>query len=167
MSFSMGARIATLAVTVIVCFAAPCAAQAVDSFDRLPDVVKLGIRVFVTDDKGQQTKGKISELSPASLTILHGGYNEPTVFPSDRVIRVSKIDSRLNGFLIGLAAGAVPGILLGMGVSTYCNNESAGPCPVAIPIGAAIFGLAGGGIGYAIDGAINGQTLVFARSVKF
>ena len=30
-----------------------------------------------------------------------------------------------------------------------------------------LFGLPGGWIGFAVDGAINGQKLVFARSVKF
>jgi hypothetical protein len=71
-------------------------------------------------------------------------------------------DSRLNGFLIGFVAGAVPGIMLGMGINTYCNNESSSDCPWAIPILGGLFGLAGGGIGYAIDGAIH-QSPTFGR----
>ena len=71
-------------------------------------------------------------------------------------------DSRLNGFLIGFVAGAVPGVLLGMGINSYCNNESSSDCPWAIPIVGGLFGLAGGGIGYAIDGAIH-QSPTFAR----
>jgi len=161
----MVVRIALVGVLLTVASAAS-AQTAIDSFERLPEAVKKGNVVMVTDEKGQQTKGKISELSPASLTILHGGYNQPTVFSSDRVMRVSKIDSRLNGFLIGLAAGAVPGILLGVGFTTYCENESA-HCPGAPAYLGGALGLIGGWIGFSIDGAINGQQLVFARSVKF
>jgi len=162
----MVVRIAFLGVLLTVASAAS-AQTVVDSFARLPEVVKKGNVVMVTDEKGQQTKGKISELSPASLTILHGGFEQPSVFPSDRVMRVSKIDSRLNGFLIGLAAGAVPGILLGMGFKSWCVNESGHNCWAAIPYTTALLGLGGGWIGFAIDGAINGQKLAFAKSVTF
>ncbi len=71
-------------------------------------------------------------------------------------------DSRLNGFLIGLVAGAVPGVMLGMGIKRYCENESAS-CPAAPIIVGGLTGLAGGGIGYAIDGAIHKQALTFGR----
>jgi hypothetical protein len=70
-------------------------------------------------------------------------------------------DSRLNGFLIGLLAGAVPGVMLGMGVKRYCENESRS-CPIAVPVAGALFGFVGGGIGYAVDGAI-GESRTFAR----
>jgi hypothetical protein len=72
-----------------------------------------------------------------------------------------KRDSRLNGFLIGFVAGAVPGILLGLGIARYCDNESTS-CPAAVPIVGGLAGLAGGGIGYAIDGAIH-PSLTFGR----
>jgi hypothetical protein len=152
---------------VLLTLASAVSAQTVDSFARLPEVVKKGNVVMVTDEKGEQTKGKISELSPASLTILHGGYDQPSVFPSDRVMRVSKIDSRLNGFLIGAAAGAVPGIILGSLFNEYCYNEGGGHCPAMIAIVGGATGLIGGWIGFGIDGAIHGQQLVFTKSVKF
>ena len=157
----MAARMALLSVFMTVASVAS-AQDVVDSFTRLPEVVREGNVIMVTDDKGAQTKGKLSELSPSSLTLLHGGWDRQSVFPSDRVTRVSKIDSRLNGFLIGLAAGAVPGIMLGMGFTTYCENESAS-CPGAPVYFGGLTGLLGGWIGFSIDGAIDGQKLVFAR----
>ncbi len=72
-----------------------------------------------------------------------------------------KRDSRLNGFLIGFVAGAVPGVIFGMGMSRYCENE-ARSCPAAVPVAGALFGLIGGGIGYAIDGAV-GESRTLAR----
>ena len=164
----MVVRIALICgLMTLACAASSSAQTVVDSFSRLPEVLKPGTTVIVTDEKGEQTNGKVSELSPASLRLLTGQVQRTTVFPADRVTRVSRLDSRLNGFLIGAAVGAVPGILLGMAFNQYCKNESPDYCPGAIVYGGALTGLAGGGIGYAIDGWIDGQTLVFARSVKF
>ena len=149
------------------------AQEPVASFAELPTVVTKGAVVFVLDDKGERTKGKITELSPTTLQITTGGVFSRTLsFGADRVARVSKIDSRLNGFLIGAVAGAVPGLILGHTFNQYCKNESPDYCPVAYAYAGGLLGLVGGGIGYAIDGAINGQTLVFRRpslsmSVKF
>jgi hypothetical protein len=70
-------------------------------------------------------------------------------------------DSRLNGFLIGFVAGAVPGVIFGMGISRYCENE-ARSCPMAVPVAGALLGFAGGGIGYAIDSAV-GESRTLAR----
>lgn len=139
------------------------AQTAVDSFAELPRVIQPGTNVFVEDDKGQRTKGKITELSDATLQLMTPGVSGRRVsFAPDQVRRVMKVDSRLNGFLIGAAAGVVPGVLLGMGFKTYCSNEATS-CPAAPAILGTVVGLAGGGIGYAIDGAVNGQTLVYSR----
>ena len=166
----MAIRTTLLSALVTVAFASSSFAQSetvVDSFARLGEVVEPGNRVVVTDEKGLQTKGKIRELTPASLRLLTGDMDRTETFPSERVARVSKIDSRLNGFLIGLAAGAVPGIWLGLGFKTWCENESGHNCWAAIPYSTGLLALSGGWIGFTIDGAITGQKLVFARSVKF
>jgi hypothetical protein len=103
----------------------------------------------------------VAPLSPSSVALLAESRPSPQA-SFDQGAAQPKRDSRLNGFLIGFAIGAVPGIMLGMGINTYCNNEAEG-CPLAIPIFGGLFGLAGGGIGYAIDGAIHGQSLTFGR----
>lgn len=138
-------------------------AQVTDSFAALPQVIERGTNVLVEDENGQRTKGKVVELSDATLQLMTPGVSGRRVsFAPDQVRRVMKVDSRLNGFLIGAAAGVIPGVLLGMGFSTYCSNEATS-CPAAPAIVGTLFGLAGGGIGYAIDGAIDGQTLVYSR----
>jgi hypothetical protein len=165
----MVVRIGWLSVVLTVLFAASSAAQpvVVDSFARLSEVLKPGNVVFVTDEKGAQTKGKVTELSPASMQLLTPGmYERTVVFPSERVVRVSKIDSRWNGFLIGTAIGAVPGLILAHYFNQYCKNETAGYCPVIFVYAGGATGLIGGWIGYGIDGAINGQTLVYARAPR-
>ena len=165
----MSIRIGLLGVFLTAIGAVPGFAQplVVDSFARLSEVIEPGNVVFVTDEKGAQTKGKVTELSEASLQLLTPGmYEKTVVFPSDRVVRVSKIDSRWNGFLIGTAIGAVPGIILGSLFNEYCYNEGGGHCPAMIAVVGGSTGLIGGWIGYGIDGAINGQTLVYARAPK-
>lgn len=158
------ARIPLLVLALIIVCARIGSAQTVQSFAELPQVVKRGTVVFVQDENGQRTKGNITDLSQSSIELMTPGVSGRTVtFTADRVVRVSRVDSRLNGFLIGAAAGAVPGLLLGHGVNSWCNNESGDHCEVAYLYAAGLLALVGGGIGYAIDGAIDGQTLVFAR----
>jgi len=161
-------RIGLLSVLLTVIGAVSSSAQTViaDSFVRLPEVLKPGTVVMVTDEKGVQTKGKVTELSPASMQLLTGMFDRTVVFESDRVIRVSRLDSRWNGFWIGTAIGAVPGIILGSMFNVYCYNESGGHCPAIIPLVGGSTALLGGWIGYGIDGAIDGQTLVYARAPK-
>lgn len=160
-------RIALLSTCLWLASAVAAQAQtAVTSFEKLPEVLKTGTRVFVTDETGAQTKGKVTALSPASMQLLTGMFQRTVVFPSDRVIRVSRLDSRRNGFLIGAAIGAVPGIILGSLFNEYCYNEGGGHCPVVIAFAGGATGLLGGWIGFGIDGAINGQTLVYARAPK-
>lgn len=158
-------RTGILALTVVIAYAASSFAQApVASFAQLPEILKVGTIVYVQDETGVRTKGKVRDLSPASLTLLTiDGHRQERSFPADRVVRIARVDSRLNGFLIGLTAGAAPGAMLGHGFTTYCENESA-HCPAAPYIFGATFGLIGGWIGFEIDDAINGQTLVFRRA---
>ena len=155
-----------VALVASLVFAASASAQEpapVDAFSRLPERVKPGTVVIVIDEKGQGTKGKITDLSPTSLQIMTTGWNEhPVSFPAERVWHVNRVDSRWNGFLIGAAIGAVPGVLFGIMWTTYCENESA-HCPGAPAYFGATFGLIGGWIGYGVDGLINGQELVYSR----
>lgn len=150
-----------LAGVLLLGFAANAGAQTVDAFAQLPDAVHTGTKVIVADDSGQSTKGKITELSAASMALLTSD-GERVAFSSDRVRRVSRIDSKWNGFLIGAAAGAVPGAWLGNAFKTYCDNEAAS-CPRAPLIMGAAFGLVGGWIGAGIDGMIDGQKVVYQR----
>jgi len=143
---------------------AAIAQTTVDTFAELSQVLNKGTTVFVQDDNGERTKGKISELSTTSIQLATGGFKDRTLtFAADRVARVSKVDSKWNGFVIGVIAGAVPGLLLGKGFKSWCENESGSHCNNAYAYTGGVFGLVGGWIGSAIDGAIDGQTLVFRR----
>jgi hypothetical protein len=122
--------------------------------------IGLFVTAALTTSASAQEAKKLAALSPASLELLKESPEGPRNIFHQSSAQAHR-DSRLNGFLIGFAAGAIPGIWLGMGISTYCENESRS-CPAMIPVVGGLFGLAGGGIGYAIDGAI-GQSMTIGR----
>ena len=171
---AMSFRTAWFALLLVVAFAGRGLAQEpATQFADLSKYVKVGSKVFVTDEKGERTRGQISELTSSTVHVRTGGFRDRTVtFAADRVERVSKIDSKKNGFLIGLIAGAVPGVLASAAWSSWSNNEGGGHTPLAyLYIGVPV-SLLGGWIGFGIDGLIDGQTLIYRRpaatmSVKF
>ena len=113
------------------------------------------ITLFVTVATATAGFGQgLATLTPSSFALLDAGSRESAAFEEGNP--QPRRDSRVNGFLIGFAIGAVPGILLGMAIAKYCENESSS-CPIAIPYYAGLSGLAGGGIGFAIDGWIHDQ----------
>ena len=126
-------------------------------------LITVFVTVIVAASAGAQDTTSVSASSPSTTLKFPASYSMGVRQASTfRQAPQPERDSRLNGFLIGFVAGAVPGIMLGMGINSYCNNESSSDCPWAIPIVGGLFGLAGGGIGYAIDGAIH-QSPSFGR----
>lgn len=164
---SVTVRVALVTVLLTSAFAGSAAAQTqVNSFTQLPEVLKVGNVIYVEDDAGRRTKGRLLDLSGSSLTLESGRQHR--AFSADSLIRVSRVDSKRNGFWTGFATGAVPGVLLGLAARGYCYNESpGGGCPSVI---STIFwvggtsGSIGGWIGATIDGLIDGETLIFAKS---
>jgi hypothetical protein len=120
--------------------------------------VTLLVTVLLAGSAAAQAPSNPFDISPASRSML---FEAPAGAPESLAQPRSKRDSRWNGFLIGFVAGAIPGVLVGMGVRTYCENEARN-CDGAVPVVGLIGGLAGGGIGAAIDGAI-GNSLTHSR----
>ena len=125
--------------------------------------ITLLIAVGFASASAAQDAPKFRSLSPSSMELLATSEPRPDRgFTAEQGGQARKKDSRLNGFLIGAAVGAVPGVLLGLGFRSWCVNESGSNCDVWVPVTGASFALIGGGIGYAIDGAV-GQSVTFGR----
>lgn len=162
-----GVRMLVLIVLPMV-LALPVSAQDVaTSFEQLRGLVKAGDTVYVTDANGKRTKGKLGELSPASLELLvrqtQSDGSEKWV-PKARLsegevrqITLERRDSLKNGTLIGLAVGG--GLALAVVVQAYHFCSCSEPYTV---FPAALFDVgAGVGIGAAIDALNFERTTVY------
>ncbi len=148
-------RIAQLVIGIFVCvflihgFAV---AQSV-AIAELPAYVKTGDAVSITGVDGSRLEGRVAALTDRSLTLLVNDSATGDIRLAD-VGQIVIRDSRKNGALIGLAAGAVPGTALGFFMSKYCANEGGSGCSNGPVVIGAIFGGVGAAIGGAIDGLI-------------
>jgi hypothetical protein len=115
--------------------------------------------IYVTDDSGQRTEGKLLRLDTDALVLLVNGTEQR--FEAARVQRIDKRgDSLRNGALIGAGLGVVFGSI-SAGISDCPGDDPGGGCP-GFRVGA--FAGALGiytALGTAVDAMIVGRTRVF------
>lgn len=141
-----------IAVACLLTVAVSSAHAQSPTFSAVFTQVQPGETLTLTHTTGQQLTGKLVDGSATSLKLsINGATRE---FLGTDVRKVVRRDSAKNGALIGLAVGAVPGIVLGGLFMTYCENE-ASSCPSAPLILGAMTGLGGMLAGYEIDRHIN------------
>ena len=145
----------TLAVFVIVA-PSPAPAQTVaSSFEELRQVLKKGQTVVVTDASGQQTKGKVADLSPSSLVVL---IPDARTFAEGTVTEIRGPDTLRSGAMTGLGVGAGAGLAM---VAAMCaDGPDCGPSVQVVGIAAGI----GAAIGAGIDALLSNRGRVLYRS---
>jgi hypothetical protein len=129
--------------------------------------VKDGQKVSITDDQGQEFKGRISTLSTDGLRILVDGKSADV--PYDRIVRIDRPnDSLANGALIGFGVGAA----LGLTAIAYedqrdCDPLAAFDCsdPTAggYAAGTLLLGGLGTAVGVGIDALIHRHREIYRR----
>ena len=97
--------------------AAPVSAQPVArSFQELRGLVTPGDTIYVTDASGGTTKGTLVDLSDSSMIVRAWRDSQGSLLrlsePDVNSIRMQRSDPWWNGPLIGLATGAIPGLLI-------------------------------------------------------
>jgi hypothetical protein len=112
--------------------------------------------VYVTDDAGRTTEGKLLKLDTDSLVMLVNGAEQR--FGATQILRIEKRgDSLKNGALIGATIGVIMGSLMA-GISDCPDSEcGAGYHVTLFAVGTGIYTA----IGTAIDAMIVGRTRVF------
>ena len=121
----------------------------------LPDLVKPGDRLFVTEPGGVQTEGRLLRVSPDELVLLAGDVER--VFEREHIGRVEKRDRLWNGML----AGAIPGAMIGASAGAFeCSD-----CGRSVATGAIVVGVIGAGIGALIDANVKGYLRVYGESL--
>jgi len=108
------------ATGIIVAAAVPrhASAQEARSLEQLEVLVKPGDTVWVTDTAGKELKGRIDQLTSATLRVKSNGVTHD--FLEKDVLKVRHSDSLKNGTLIGAGVGAGFGTL---GLIAACFSD--------------------------------------------
>jgi hypothetical protein len=151
-------RVPVLALTCC-CLVGParlaCAQTDARSFEEIGRELRRGKTVAVTNDAGRTVKGRITDLSPASLTLLVNGMEEQFTEASVRQIT----ERRRNTLSYGVS-GLVTGALAGVFVGSLLQLES-GSRGQVLGLSLLLFGGAGAGIGSAIGAATTHERVVY------
>lgn len=146
-----------LVLAAAVATASPSEAQTVESFDRLALLVNQGDHIEVTIRGGRQLRGRLIDLSPASLSLLIDDRLRDLDETEVAVVRLRQPDSLKNGAIVGSIVGAVvAGVLMA--------DEGPGSYPGVYTLVMSLFGAAGAGIGIGFDaGYVRSQVVYTAR----
>jgi hypothetical protein len=138
----------------------PSAVCAQETPQRWPGLVTSGLStVYVLDDTGVETSGRLLRLNPDSLVLLV--RDAELRLEAARVRRVqARGDSLRNGALIGGVMGVGMG-LIAAGISDCPGDDPGGSCPGFRA--AALLGSTGvyAGIGAGVDALVVGRTTLY------
>jgi hypothetical protein len=139
----------------------PAAAQVASSFEQLQVLVEANDKVLVRDFSGNQTRGRISVVSPSLLRLVVDGT--PREFsPADVLeIRQRRGDSLGNGAIIGLIAGAAFG---SVGALIICAEEA--DCAGAATAAVLAYGAIGAGMGVGVDALIRRERTIYRAPAR-
>ena len=148
----------TIAIAVLLL--TPAVAHAQESLGRWRGLNVSSLdTIYVTDDAGRRTEGKLLRLEPDSVVMMVAGTEQR--FELERVRRIDKRgDSLKNGAWIGAALGVLFGSITA-GISD-CPGDDQGGCCTGFRIGtfAGALGLYTA-MGVGVDALIVGRTRVF------
>lgn len=136
------------AFALLLCCPSGAHAQTAHTFDALQGAVKANDLVVVTDETGRKTKGRIVDVSGASLGVsaaTRSGAPETRRFAEGTVSEIRAADPLWNGALIGAGAG------IGLATWDYLIDPSE-------PGNAVVFTVAiglGTAIGAGLDGLVH------------
>lgn len=154
-------RVMTRCMLMLALALTPGLASAQDTTQQWPGLSTSELStVYVLDDTGAETSGKLVRLNPDSIVILADGGERR--FDAARIRRVQKRgDSIRNGVIIGAVVGAVlGGISAGIadcpGVDQSCAGARAGMFVVSTSVYTAI--------GAGIDALVVGRTTLYTAA---
>ncbi len=120
--------------------------------------------VYVLDDAGVETRGRLVQFSPQSLTLSVDGTERQF-----NLAHVTRIDRRGDSLRNGALTGALVGAGLGLataGLSDCSGRDPGGSCP-GMRAGVFLFSTAVyAAIGTAIDALVVGRTTVYVAPTR-
>ena len=115
--------------------------------------------VYVLDDAGVETTGRLVAVTPDSLILWRDGAEQQ--LERRGIVRVQKRDSLKNGIIAGAVVGSVMGLLTA-GISD-CPSGSESGCLGTRSAFAVFSAVTYTGLGVGIDALIRGRTTVYRR----
>ena len=140
------------------------------AFQELPRLLKLGDRITVTDDTGQELQGELIDLSPSALSVLvderhdlqetdsagktwcPNGWRCSIAQTRRYDLRETEITGITQRHPDSLKDGALRGFMAGAGIISVLMVTAGVPLP---PSGVAIVAIGWGGIGAAIGAGVD------------
>ena len=149
---------------LLVCLAAPAAAQDVGRFDDLARLIEAGDDVRVTVSGGRDVKAQVVGVTPIELSVLARGarldLGEADVWAVHR--RVD--DPTRNGAIIGFAAGAGCALSSLVPVFTSGDMDLTGAELVGVAaLNVSLSGMLGWWVGAGVDALIETEEEVYRR----
>jgi len=148
-------------VAILVAALVPVAAHAQNETSRWPALAPSGgiETVYVLDDTGTETTGRLLRLTADSLVLLVDGAERQ--FDAARVRRIQRRgDSLRNGAIIGAVVGVGIGFLAG-GIADCGRDDPGGSCAgtrvAAVLVSTGVYAAVGAGI----DALIQGRTTLY------
>jgi hypothetical protein len=133
------------------------------SFQELPGRVQIGDLVFVIDESGVETKGKVGMISSGAIALTLDGIRRDFVDGTVRRIEKGRQDSVRNGLLIGIGGGALVGFLAGRTADSRACPRAGIECGQGAVLGT-IGGAFWGGVGgWLLDAMHRGREVVYLR----
>jgi len=139
-------------------------AGATDQFENVSSRLDEGDEVTVMAIDGDRVKGRIVDLSGASISVATRSQPRGRMFSEFQVARILRRDPTGNGVKIGAIIGGVTGLVGGLAVNSICVSE-AGACVGAVVALTAMGAGIGAGAGWGFDAAI-GNEVVFDRTAS-
>jgi hypothetical protein len=150
-------------IAILIAAFSPGVASAQDATSNWPGLVSSQLStVYVLENTGTETSGKLLRLNPDSIVLLVDGAERR--FEAARVTRIQRRgDSLRNGAIIGAIVGAALGFVTS-GIADCPGDNPGGGCPGSR---AALFVVSTGvyaAIGTGIDALIPGRTTLYEAS---
>jgi hypothetical protein len=148
-------------IAILVATLVPVTVCAQDTPRGWPGLAPSGLStIYVLDDTGVETSGRLLRLNPDSLVLIVDGGAERR-FEAARVTRIQRRgDSLRNGALIGAIVGGAIGFVVG-GFADCPGDNASGSCPgsraAAVLVSTGVYAA----IGTGIDALIPGRTTLY------
>ena len=148
---------------LLVCLAAPAAAQDVGRFDDLARLIEAGDDVRVTVSGGRDVKAQVVGVTPLELSVLARGARLDLGAADVWAVHRRVDDPTRNGAIIGFAAGAGCALWSLVAFTSGDMDLTGAELAVVAALNVSLSGMLGWWVGASVDALIETEEEVYRR----